>query len=144
MRWLALLALIGCTLGTSEHVTRCEAGGQDAGLACLHAGQLALEGELTGKDAKAARRFWQRGCELGASEACLAIAVALGEGRFGPPDPRAREQWFAKACQKGSQPGCVGFAEVLESRGEDTAARAARMRACQLGDQTSCGVLDGR
>ena len=142
MRWVLVAALVGCSLGQSEHVTRCEAGGDDAGLACLHAGRQALNGELTAQDPKAARRFFDRGCELGHGDACLAMAVALGEGKFGPPDPRAREQWFAKACQKSSRGGCIDFAKALEERGEDKSALAARQRACQLGDDASCNRVD--
>jgi hypothetical protein len=98
-------------------------------------------GEGGPKDARAARRAFERGCSLDNGEACFALGVALHQGDGGVVDrARALEVW-TRACTLDFANACVNAASMYKGGGTASDTERAKQlsaKACSLGVRELC------
>lgn len=91
------------------------------------------------KDKGQARSLYRTACELGHAPACNNLGRMLLAGEGGDKDPATGLRYLTQACDGGNALGCSNLAIA---HGKDAkAARAARLRACDLGHRPSCDRL---
>lgn len=122
--------------------TACRAGD---GAACLEAARAWERSVGTrGSDAAKAQSFFDRGCDLGNVEACVALGMSLAGGLAGAPnEPRARTA-LEKACNGNSGEGCRRLGDLLAFPHAPPTPQSAAAglpfmkRGCELGDHQGC------
>ena len=114
-----------------------------SGVACNNLGVIVRDGEgSTVPDPIAAWPFFERGCELGNTNACQSLGSGLTEGIFGNVDYPAGVTALRRACELGSGSGCTGLGFRLRSDDNPVRDLAAGLdayrRACELDDARGC------
>ncbi len=118
---------------------------RDDAAACLEAAR-AWEQTIGKRESNLAKAhgFFEKGCALDNTEACVSFGVSLEGGYGGPADLAKAEKAFAKACSADHAEGCRRLGGVLAyPRAPLTPKSAAAglpfmTRACELGDRLGC------
>lgn len=150
---VALACLVGVrSLGTREEADAvdlrarleaehaCLAGESDA---CYEVGLLFYTGRNAfPRDRARAVEAYERGCHLGAAQACNNLGDALAYGDGIERDVVRSAAMFDRACRKGEALGCANWGQMFE-RGEGVArdrvqARDLYRRACASGEVYGC------
>ena len=111
--------------------------------ACYEVGLLYYSGHnALARDRSRAVEAYERGCRLGAAQACNNLGDALAYGDGVGRDVVQSAAMFDKACRKGEALGCANWGQMFE-RGEGVArdraqARDLYRRACASGEVYGC------
>jgi len=129
-----------------EYSIRCQS--RADALACQRAGQVATGVAGGVMNLEDADRFLTRGCDLGHTDSCIAMAVTLQDRKTFVPSPSRAAAFTEKACRLGSDLGCAGYAldiwnGVLEPANPERGL-AMLKRQCEGGGPQSCYILAGQ
>lgn len=137
---LALIGLgAGCASGPAELLDELVV----EEVACGSGARCAAEGieALQQQDFVQAMAFFHQGCRAGETLACRRLGDGYARGDGGVVDLEAASNLYGWACFKGDGPACHSLGELERLRagaGEQERARAAFVRACEVGEVTGC------
>jgi TPR repeat protein len=155
MNALALIAVVavawGCGAAPLERSCR-----EGDGQACLRHGRTYESRHRPGEFASQslALRYYEKGCEVGLSDACFAAATLHRSGTF--KDPQAAFALEERICDLGDSRGCLAVVKTTsERKSYDESLAAARQTdeerakrllevACHKGLESACTLLNGR
>lgn len=108
--------------------------GEKSPRACAQLGDMYefQYGQGIERDSKRAVLYYEKGCQLGSSNACYALGVMLRSGTGTGRDTARAAQLFERACNDNLGAGCAALAQLHEAK---ELANADPARAQELRDQ---------
>lgn len=118
-----------------------EACAADGAVSCFEAGMLA-ETSPNEQGQIDAAQYFDRACELGSAEGCIAFAEKIKSGAEGEYEAGRAEAVLRQTCERGSTQACRDLASSLLANESDPGSAsegvALLMRECRGGDLASC------